>query len=340
MPESIRLNYGGAVNAALARSMRELPQVLLFGEDVGKPGGVFGATRGLQKTFGERVFDTPISESAILGSALGAAMFGARPIVEIMWADFSLVALDQIVNQIANARYVSRGDMTAPLVIRTQQGTAPGAVAQHSQSLEAFYLHTPGIRVAMPSTPQAAFDTILSAVYSDDPVIIIENRSLYAGAKVDVIIDGEVRTLGGSSITREGRDLTIVSWGAITRKAEMAAERAQDSGISVEVLETTWLNPLDIGAIFASVSKTRRLMVVHEANVSAGFGAEVVARVAESGLRLIAPPVRVGLRDLRVPAAPVLAEAAMPSVDSILREILDVVPPTPNVGAAQSVMIS
>jgi pyruvate/2-oxoglutarate/acetoin dehydrogenase E1 component len=322
MPETSRLNYGGAVNAALARVLRDVPETLLYGEDVGKPGGVFGVTRGLQKAFGDRVFDTPISESAILGSALGAAMFGRRPIVEIMWADFSLVALDQIVNQIANARYISQGLATAPLVIRTQQGTAPGACAQHSQSLEAFFLHTPGVRVAMPTTPQDAFDTLVAATYSDDPTIVIENRNLYSGEKVEVVTDAAVKQIGGSSIRRAGDTLTVVSWGSITRKVEQAADDAAEHGVNVEIIEAHWLNPFDWGTVLESLGRTHHLLVVHEANVSGGFGAEIIARVAESGIRLYAPPMRVGLPDVRVPAATQLAEALFPSVDSILRAML------------------
>jgi pyruvate/2-oxoglutarate/acetoin dehydrogenase E1 component len=322
MPEVTRLNYGGAVNAALARILRDVPESLLFGEDVGKPGGVFGVTRGLQKAFGDRVFDTPISESAMLGTALGSAMFGRRPIVEIMWADFTLVALDQIVNQISNTRYISKGLASAPLVIRTQQGGAPGACAQHSQSLEAFFLHTPGIRVAIPSTPQDAFDTLLAASYSDDPTMVIENRSLYAGDKVDVVTDGAVKPIGGSSVRRRGDALTVVSWGSITRRVEDAADRAAQSGLRVEVIEAHWLNPFDWGTVLESLGRTHRLVVVHEANVSGGFGAEIIARVAESGIRLYAPPMRVGLPDVRVPAAPHLADALFPSIGSILRSML------------------
>ncbi|MGI5228112.1 alpha-ketoacid dehydrogenase subunit beta [Actinoallomurus sp. CA-142502] len=316
-----KLSYGEAVNAALHRLMEELPETLVYGEDVGEPGGVFGVTRGLRKQYGDRAFDTPISESAILGSAVGAAMMGRRPIVEIMWADFSLVALDQIVNQAANVRYVSNGRLAAPLTIRTQQGGAPGACAQHSQCLEALFLHVPGLRVCMPSTPQDAYDLLVTAVHSDDPVLVVENRTLYFGAKEEVRVGGAAGPMGGARVRRSGTDATVVTWGAITARVLEAAESLAGEGVDVEVLETPWLNPFDTEAVTAGAARTGRLAVVHEANVTGGFGAEVVARVTESGVPLSAPPLRVGTPDTRMPAAPVLAEALVPDAARIAREL-------------------
>ncbi|MER6005483.1 transketolase C-terminal domain-containing protein [Nonomuraea angiospora] len=315
------LSYGEAVNAALHRLMEELPETLVYGEDVGVPGGVFGVTRGLRKQYGDRVFDTPISESAILGSAVGAAMFGRRPIVEIMWADFSLVALDQIVNQAANVRYVSGGRLRAPLTIRTQQGNAPGACAQHSQCLEALFLHVPGLRVCMPSTPQDAYDLLVTAVHGDDPVLVVENRTLYFGPKEPVRTDGPVQPMGGARIRRAGSDVTVVTWGAMTHRVLEAAEALSGEGVEAEVLETPWLNPFDTGAVIESARRTRRLAVVHEANVTGGFGAEVVARVAGAGVALAAPPIRIGAPDVRMPAAPVLAQALVPDATRITQEV-------------------
>ncbi|GGV18687.1 pyruvate dehydrogenase subunit beta [Actinomadura cremea] len=316
-----KLKYGEAVNAALARVLAEVPETLLYGEDVGKPGGVFGVTRGLRRKFGERVFDTPISEAAILGSAVGAALMGARPIVEIMWADFSLVALDQLVNQAANARYVSRGAAPAPIVVRTQQGGAPGACAQHSQSLEALFLHVPGLRLVMPRTAQDAHDAVVTAVHTDDPVIIVENRTLYFGEKAEVEVGGAPRPMGWSHLRRAGRDVTVVSWGSVTGRALAAADDLAAQGVEAEVLELTWLNPVDLDAVLASVARTRRLAVVHEANVTGGFGAEIVARVAEAGIGLDAAPVRIGAPDVRIPAAPVLADSLLPAAGPIAARI-------------------
>ena len=321
--ETRELTYGEAVNAALRRCLDELPETLLYGEDIAKPGGVFGVTRGLRRDFGDRVFDTPISESAILGSAVGAAMLGRRPIVEIMWVDFSLVAFDQVANQLANVRYVSRGELTAPVTIRTQQGSAPGACAQHSQSLEALFLHVPGLRVCMPWTAQDAYDLLVAAVHSDDPVLVIENRTLYPAGKGPVQLGGPVQTPGGLRVRREGTDATVVTWGAMTARVLEAAATLADEGISLEVLETVWLNPFPTDEIVASAGRTGALAVVHEANVTGGFGAEVVARVAGRGVPLRVPPLRLGLPDTRVPAAPSLVAGLLPGPDAVAGSVRD-----------------
>lgn len=315
------LRYGEAINQALHRALEEWPQTLLYGEDVAKPGGVFGVTRRLRQEFGDRVFDTPISESAILGSAVGAAISGLRPIVEIMWADFSLVALDQIVNQAANVRYVSRGELTAPLTIRTQQGSTPGSCAQHSQCLEAIFAHIPGIRVCMPVTAQDGYDLTLAAVACDDPTVVIESRLLYAGEREPVELGGPVQPVGGHRQRRDGTDLTIVTWGPVTRHVLAAVDQAR---ASADVIEAVWLAPFDTDAVIASVARTGRLAVVHEANVTAGFGAEVVARVAESGVPLRTPPRRLGLPDVPVPAAPHLAGQLVPGAGAV-RELINAV---------------
>lgn len=314
MPE---LNYAEAVNAALRRALTDWPETLLYGEDVAKPGGVFGVTRRLRREFGERVFDTPISESAIIGSAVGAAMMGRRPIVEIMWIDFTLVGIDQVINQAANVRYVSQGALTAPLTIRTQQGAVPGSCAQHSQSLEALFAHVPGLRVCLPSTPQDAYDVLLAAIACDDPTLVIEARALYNGARENVELDGPIAAVGGSRHRHSGNDLTVVTWGAQTHNVLAAAAELATEQIGLDVIETVWLNPFDTPAVLDSVARTGRLLVVHEANVTGGFGAEVVARVAESGVALRSPARRLGLPDLRVPAAPGLSAAVLPSASSV-----------------------
>lgn len=323
MPEIIEktLSYAESVNAALSRALGERPETLLFGEDVAIPGGVFGVTKGLHRTYGDRVFDTPISESAILGGAVGSAMFGMRPIVEIMWADFALVAFDQIVNQAANVRYISRGEVIAPLTIRTQQGNAAGACAQHSQSLEALFAHIPGLRVCMPATSQDAYDLLLSAIWSDDPTIVIENRTLYHGEKHPVAIGGPVQPIGGAQLRRSGSDVTIVTWGAIQRHVLSAAERAAAEGIESDVIDARWIRPLDIESVITSVQRTGRLLVVHEAHTTGAVGAEVVARVVESGVALSSPPVRLGALETRIPAAVQLAARVFPGDDEILSSI-------------------
>ncbi|MGP4018726.1 alpha-ketoacid dehydrogenase subunit beta [Saccharopolyspora sp. 5N708] len=318
---SEKLTYGEAVRAALRRCLTELPETLFYGEDVAKPGGVFGVTRGLHRDFGDRVFDTPISESAILGSAVGAAMLGRRPIVEIMWIDFAMVAFDQIINQLANVRYVSQGLLHAPVVIRTQQGSAPGACAQHSQSLEALFLHVPGVRVCLPWTAQDAYDLLVAAVHSDDPVVVIENRTLYNAGKQEVVLAGPVQRMGEIRVRRVGTDVTAVTWGAMTARVLDAAELLAGEGISVEVVETPWLNPFPTDAVAARVSGTGRLAVVHEANVTGGFGAEVVVRMAEAGVALRSPALRIGLPDSRVPAAPSLVAGLIPDAPRIAESL-------------------
>lgn len=325
MPETKQLRYGEAVNAALRRALETWPETLLYGEDVGKPGGVFGVTRRLERDFGNRVFDTPISENAIIGSAVGAAMMGRRPIVEIMWVDFTLVGIDQVINQAANARYVSKGALAAPITIRTQQGALPGSCAQHSQALEAIFAHIPGLRVALPSTAQDAYDLLLSAVACDDPTLVIEARGLYNGEKEPVVVGGEIAPIGGSRLRREGPDLTIVTWGTTTREVLRACDELEEHGIGADVIEAVWLNPFDSAAVLTSVARTGRLLVAHEANVTGGFGAEVLARVVESGVRLQAPPRRIGLPDTRVPAAPHLSAAVLPTAGRITTAALDLI---------------
>ncbi|HZR93178.1 MAG TPA: transketolase C-terminal domain-containing protein [Gaiellaceae bacterium] len=311
------LTYIQAVTEALRWALEEYPEALVFGEDMGLPGGPYGATKGLRKQFGERVFDTPISESAIIGAAVGAAMRGMRPIVEIMFADFFLVALDQVVNQAANVRYVSRGRFGAPLTIRSQQAATPGACAQHSQSLEALFCHIPGVRVCLPSTPADAYQLLRSAIACDDPVVVLESRALYP-SKAPLSLDAEVEPIGGSRLVRTGRSATLVSWGRTAIEAVTAADVLAEEGIEVDVIDLRWLAPLDFDAVAASVARTSRLVIAHEANITGGFGAELAARAArECFWDLDAPVERVGLPDTRVPAAPSLQQVLVPDATAI-----------------------
>jgi pyruvate/2-oxoglutarate/acetoin dehydrogenase E1 component len=320
---TVKLSFARAVNAALRRALAEFPETILYGEDLAKPGGVFGVTKNLQAESGEqRVFDTPISETAMLGAAVGAAMTGLRPIVEIMWIDFSLVAMDQIVNQAANVRYVSAGRLTAPLTIRTQQGVLPGSCAQHAQNLEAMYAHVPGLRVGIPASAQDAYSMLLAAIRSDDPTLVIENRGLYHGEEQDVVVDGPIEAAEGAQILRTGKDVTIVSWGAMLHQVTAAAKLLEAKGIDAEVINARWIAPFDWPTLLASVRRTRRLLVVHEANVTGGFGAEIGMRVqAELFGQLAAPVERMGLDDCRMPAAGHLQAALLPNAESIVERV-------------------
>ncbi|MGE5146372.1 MAG: thiamine pyrophosphate-dependent enzyme, partial [Candidatus Eiseniibacteriota bacterium] len=282
-PEAVKsLTYIQAVNEALRLELERRPELLVYGEDCGGAGGIFGATRNLQREFGEaRVFDTPIAEAAILGSAVGAALGGLRPVVEIMWADFMLVALDQIVNQAANIRYVTRGAASAPLVVRTQQGATPGSCAQHSQCLEALLFHIPGIKLGLPSNAQDAHDMLRAAIADPDPVVIVEARALYQ-RKADVRTGGAVEAAASARWLRPAKDVAIVAWGTAVELALEAATQLQAEGIQAGVLDLRWLKPLDEAALDAAVETSGgRIVVVHEANVTGGVGAEIAASLAE-----------------------------------------------------------
>jgi pyruvate/2-oxoglutarate/acetoin dehydrogenase E1 component len=311
------LTYIRAVNEALRWALNTYPETIVFGEDVALPGGPYGASKGLHREFGDRVFDTPISESAMLGAAIGAAMRGLRPIVEIMFADFFLVALDQLVNQAANIRYASRGRFTAPITVRSQQAATPGACPQHTQSLEAIFAHIPGLRVGLPSDPRDAYEMLRTAVAAEDPVIVLESRALYQ-VKGDVQLDGPLEPLGGSRRLRAGADVTVVSWSRMACEAARAADLLGEEGIGAEVIDLRWLSPLDLDLVLASIERTGRLLVAHEANLTGGFGAEIAARAVEQGFwALDAPVERVATPDVRLPAAPVLQEALLPNAARI-----------------------
>lgn len=321
------LRYIQAVNAALRWTLSTVPDSIYFGEDVAIPGGPFGATKGLYKEFGaSRIFDTPISEQAFIGMALGAAMTGLRPLAEIMYVDFAFVAMDQIVNQIATTRYATGGRSAAPLVIRTQQGFSPGSCSQHSHSAEAYFAHTPGLRVGIPATPSDAYQMLRTAVLSDDPVIIAETRMLYP-TKGEVLLDAPVEQMGGARVVKEGTDATIVTWGSTVPAAQSAASLLSEAGISAEVVDLRWLSPLDMPTVLESVAKTGRLVVTHEANLTGGFGAEIAARVADAAFaELQAPIVRVATPDVSFPAAPSLQTQLLPNGQSIadaVRRVVD-----------------
>lgn len=314
------VTYQKAINAALRDELTSRPDLLIFGEDVGDAGGIFGVTRSLQREFGpERVFDTPISESAILGASVGAGMAGVTTVAEIMWGDFLFVAFDQLINQASNVRYVNQSRLHAPMTVRVQQGATPGSCAQHAQSVEAILAHIPGIKVGLPATVQDAYDMTRAAIADPDPTIVVEHRILYQTLG-DLSTGGAVERADGAGWRRAGRGGTIVTWGAMVPEALAAAETLSERGIEIGVLDLRWLRPLDVAALDDAVSRGGgRVLVVHEAVEQGGFGAEVVATIsARSFADLSGPVLRLGARDSRTPASPVLQRALIPDRESIV----------------------
>ena len=284
--------YVKAINEALAEEMARDERVILLGEDVGAPGGTFGATRGLYQQFGkDRVRDTPISETAIVGAAVGAAANGLRPVVEVMFMDFIGTCWDQIVNQMAKMHYMFGGQVRLPLVLRTHTGAGLNAGPQHSGSLEAWAVHVPGLKVVMPSTPADVKGLLKAAIRDDDPVLVVENKTLYA-MKGEVPAGDHVVPIGRAEVRRLGSDVTVVALSRMVHEALKAAELLSRDGIQAEVLDPRTLSPLDRETIVASVAKTGRLVVAHEAWGPCGVGAEIAAVVAEHAFPSLKAPVR------------------------------------------------
>ena len=313
------LTYREAVARAITQEMERDETVLFIGEDVAAAGGVFKTTEGLQDRFGpKRVRDTPISEQAIIGAAMGAAMNGLRPIAELMFSDFFAVCWDIVANQIAKTRYMTNGQVALPLVIRTANGGGVRFGAQHSQSVETWMMGIPGLKVVVPSTPEDMIGLFAAAVRDPDPVIVVEPKVLYASK--GEVPDGEiVDRLGTTKTIREGDDVTIVALGAMVPKATEAAEQLAGEGVSAEVIDVRSLVPLDVGAITSSVEKTGHLVTVEENPRLCGWGAEIASIVAdEAFFSLDGPIVRVTTPHLPLPAADVLEDAAIPSVERIV----------------------
>jgi len=289
------MNVIQAVNDALRVEMRRDPKVVVLGEDVGAFGGVFRATAGLQQEFGAmRVVDTPLAEGGIIGTAAGMALYGLRPVAEIQFADFIFPAFDQIVNEVAKFRHRSGGQYPCPITIRTPYGGGIKGGHYHSQSPEALFLHTPGLKVVVPSGPYDAKGLLLSAIRDPDPVLFFEPKRVYRAARGEVPEGEYLIPLGQAAVTRAGSQLTLIAWGAMWHEADQAAREAEAEGIDVEVLDLRSLQPLDIDAITASVRKTGRAVVVHEAPRTCGFGAELSALIQERCfLSLEAPVARV-----------------------------------------------
>ena len=313
-----KVRYGAAINQALAEEMARDPDVFLIGEDIGEAGGVFGVTRGLFGEFGpDRVFDTPISEEAIVGAAVGAALVGARPVVEVMFGDFVTLAMDMLVNQAAKTSYMTGGRIGVPVTVRMVTGTAGATAGQHSQSLEAWFVHTPGLKVVAPSTPADAKGLVKAAIRDPDPVMVFEHKLLYglAGPVPDRV---EPLPLGVGRVAREGEDVTVVSYLHTLYAALEAAEMLEGEGISVEVLDPRSLVPFDRGMLEASLSKTGRLVVAHEAPGRGGVGAEIAAIAAGEMWDLLRAPVtRVCGANTPMPYAPELEGFVIPDAARI-----------------------
>jgi pyruvate/2-oxoglutarate/acetoin dehydrogenase E1 component len=317
------LTYRQAIAAGIAQEMERDQSVVMLGEDIGAAGGVFKLTEGLLDRFGpERVRDTPISEQAIVGAAMGAAMTGLRPIAELMFSDFFAVSWDMVANQIAKTRYMTDGQVTLPLVIRTANGAGLRFGAQHSQSIENWAMAIPGLKVVAPSTPSDMKGLLAAAVRDDDPVIVCEHKALFA-EKGDVPEGEHLVPLGEAAVVREGTDVTLVALAAMVPRAAAAADRlAADHGIDAEVIDLRSLIPLDAQAILRSVAKTSRLFTIEENPRVGGWGAEIVSLVADEGFYdLDAPLVRITTPHIPLPSAAALEDLAVPSVDRIVETI-------------------
>jgi acetoin:2,6-dichlorophenolindophenol oxidoreductase subunit beta len=317
------LSYREAVRDTLSRAMREDDGVFIMGEDIAEMGGSMGVTQGMLDEFGpERVRNTPISELAIAGAGIGAAMQGMRPVVEIMYEDFLTVSMEQIVNQAAKHRYMSGGQLKVPLTIRTQGGAGWSPGAQHAQQLEAWFVHVPGLKVVYSSTPTDVRGLLWSSIYDDNPVIFFEHRLLY-GLKEDVPDELEPIPLGKARIHREGEDVTVVATGPMVHQSLRAAEEAEKEGISVEVVDPRTLQPLDEETIVDSVKKTNRCVTAHEAVTRMGFGAEVAAIVQHQAFDWLDAPIeRVGSKFAPLAFAPVMEQYVVPQVEDVLQAIL------------------
>lgn len=324
------ITYVVALNEALREEMRRDPTVFVMGEDVavwGNKGGVYGVTSGLAEEFGlERVRDTPISEEAIVGTAVGAAVTGSRPVAEIMYVDFMALAMDPLVNQGAKLRYMFGGKARVPVVIRAQQGPGRGIAAQHSQSLEAWFMHIPGIKVCMPSTPADAKGLLKTAIRDDNPVMFLEHKMLYA-TKGPVPTEEYTIPFGQADVKREGKDVTFIGTHFQVLRGLTAAEKLAAEGISVEVIDPRTLVPLDVETIVNSVKKTGRVVIAHDGYERGGIAGEIAMQIMEHAFDYLdAPIVRVAGRNVPIPYNLRLERAAVPQDDDVIKAIREIVP--------------
>ena len=321
-----QISFSEATLEAMTEEMQRDSKVFIMGEDIAAQGGIFGQFKGLPQKFGkDRVLDTPISETAIVGAGVGAAMAGMRPVVDMHFADFIGVCMDEILNQMAKARYMFGGQCSMPLVLRAPDGIIRSAAAQHSQSLEAFFLHIPGIKVVIPSNPADAKGLLKAALRSEDPVLYFEHKGLFP-LKGPVPEGEHIVPIGKAAVSREGSDVTLVSYSMMMHRVLEAAEALEKEGISAEVIDLRTISPLDMETIYKSVAKTHRLVVVHEAVRTGGVGAEIAARVAEEMMDdLDAPIRRLGAPFVPVPFSPSLERLVKITPEQIcqaVREIL------------------
>ena len=325
MSEARKLGYVMAFNEAVRQCMEADDRVFVAGEDVGAFGGVFGTFGGLQKKFGaRRVVDTPISEQAIVGLGVGAAVTGLRPVVDLMFMDFMCVALDQIVNQAAKLKYMFGGTATIPLTITTTGGAGLSAAAQHSQSLEALLVHIPGLKVVYPSNPYDMKGLMTSCIREDNPTVMIKHKRLL-GMTGEVPEEPYAIPLGTAHIARAGRDVTVVAWGRMLGEALTAAEQLAAEGIDCEVIDPRTLQPFDTATVVASARRTNRVVVAHEAVRFGGFGAEIAAQIQEEAFDYLdAPVARVGAPFSPVPFSPVLEQQYIPDVNALATQIRSV----------------
>lgn len=320
------ISYRAALREALIEELQRDPAVFVMGQDVGPFGGVFAVTRGLTEMFGEnRVFDTPISEALIVGGGVGAALAGARPVAELQYADFALIAMDEILNKAAKWRYMHGGVQRVPLVIRAPEGVFGGLGPEHSQSLGQLFWGAFGLKVVMPATPADAKGLLKSAIRDDDPVLFLENKALYN--RRGPVPEGEYLTpIGKAATHREGTDITLIAWSRMVSVAIEAATKLAEQGVSAEVIDPRGIRPLDTDAIFASIKKTRRLLVVHEGPVTGGLAGELITQVVEALFPvLLSAPARIGGVDAYIPQNIELEHFATPGADAVVNAALGVV---------------
>ena len=318
----MELSLVQAVNLALKRAMADDSTVLVLGEDVGIDGGVFRATEGLFQLHGDaRVLDTPLAEASIAGVAIGLAAQGFRPVAEIQFTGFAYSCIDQLINHASRLRARTRGRLSCPMVLRAPAGGGIKAIEHHSESPEAMFAHIPGVKVVIPSSPARAYGLLLSAIRDPDPVVFLEPTRLYRAAREDVNDDGAGLPLEHCAVLRAGRDVTLVSWGAMIKETLQAAEQLASENVEAEVIDVQTLKPLDTATILQSVGRTGRLAIVHEAPLTCGYGAEIAARVAERGLTsLLAPLERVAGYDTMMPY-PRTESFYMPSIERVLAAV-------------------